>query len=568
MSHSRASQQIRRGTADITANIKGRKTRANKRFNLLSGLVLVSAMSLGLSGSWARDKDDNVSYTKIRRAECRPSDNPETGLQGQIPMPDRLAGFKGFNCNLSETAATSASRSDGRGDGLFQQFAYVHDRAGHLCGYGGGVFFTRNPGTVVVDLTDPNHSVQTDLLTTPAMLGPGEGLRAHEGRGLLVSGNYRTDPVTSNNAANGFDVYDVGADCRHPQLLVSTTTLEIDTTGLVPDPAKGAWPNPDKIYGHEGAFAPDGMTYYVGDWPHSLYHAIDLTNPSKPQILASFANPFLSKPSALDLSGGVHGLSLSNDGKRAYVTSLYRASGPKFASGGFVIFDTSEIQERKPNPHPAVVSESYWNDGSFQQTTIPVKIGGKPYLIITDEGGSGQTYDDLRPPKGARGQRAACAANMPPFGMIRIHDIEDEKHPKVVAKLLLEVNDPTNCSLVDPEIGGVNGFLYDAHMCTVDNRDDATTLACAYFESGIRVYDIRDPSHVKEIAYFNPPAKTAGVDGSTSSGGPGWCAAMPFLDASSGMLYTSCASTGVISLKFSKDVWPFQNSKSPRDKQL
>jgi hypothetical protein len=150
--------------------------------------------------------------------------------------------------------------------------------------------------------------------------------------------------------------------------------------------------------------------------------------------------------------------------------------------------------------------------------------------------------------------------------MARIHDIENESAPRTVAKLILEANEPANCSIVDPEIGAVNGFVYDVHMCSVDDREDATTMACGYFQSGIRVYDIRDPRHVKEIAYFTPPAKTVGAGG--FGPGPGWCAAIPFLDAKSGMLYSSCADTGIVSLKFNDDVWPFHNSKTPSDKQL
>jgi hypothetical protein len=98
-------------------------------------------------------------------------------------------------------------------------------------------------------------------------------------------------------------------------------------------------------------------------------------------------------------------------------------------------------------------------------------------------------------------------------------------------------------------------------MCSVDNRDETTTLACGYFQSGLRVYDVRDPANVKEIAYFNPASKGAGV-------APGWCGAIPILDASAGMLYSSCADSGIVSLKFATGVWPFAGIQTPPDKQL
>jgi hypothetical protein len=560
----------------------------NSRIKILSvSVVAIATISLGLNISWTPNvtlvgvvarpaaaseqdsdrssakgednaKDDDGPSASVEKAHCGQRDNPETGLQGQIPMPDRLAGFKGFNCNLEMTASTSASR----GDGLWQQFVTARDRAGHLCGYAGGTFFSANPGTVVVDLTDPKDSVETAVLTTPGMITPGEGLRAHTGRGLLVSGNYGLSP-RNDSVSHGFDVYDIGTDCRNPRLLASTSSLTFDTTGLPQYPRNGPWPNPDSTYGHEGGLAPDGMTYYLSDFPHGLYHAIDISDPTKPRLLASFQDPNFSYT---PIQGAPHGLSISDDGRRAYFASVsYNFATPTGATpttglwpAGFVIVDTSEIQARVPNPKMPVISTSYFYDSSIPQMTIPVKIKGRHYLITSEEWGTGQIN--------TKGERAACAAGRTPFGMARIHDIENEKSPKQVAKIVLEVNDPANCAIVDPEIAAVNGFIYDVHMCSVDNRDDATTLACGYFQSGVRVYDIRDPEHVKEIAYFMPPAKSAGVGIGFS--GPGWCAAIPLLDASAGMLYSSCADSGIVSLKFTNDVWPFRKSKTPRDKQL
>src|SRR4051794_21649380 len=44
-------------------------------------------------------------------AQCGPNDKPETGLQGQVPMADRVSGrsVEGYNCNLTEVGYLPSS---------------------------------------------------------------------------------------------------------------------------------------------------------------------------------------------------------------------------------------------------------------------------------------------------------------------------------------------------------------------------------------------------------------------------------------------------------------------------
>ena len=50
---------------------------------------------------------------------------------------------------------------------------------------------------------------------------------------------------------------------------------------------------------------------------------------------------------------------------------------------------------------------------------------------------------------------------------------------------------------------------YTAHYCSVPTRRDPGVVACSFILSGLRLFDIRDPYHPKEIAYSNFPAKSA-----------------------------------------------------------
>ena len=52
------------------------------------------------------------------------------------------------------------------------------------------------------------------------------------------------------------------------------------------------------------------------------------------------------------------------------------------------------------------------------------------------------------------------------------------------------------------------GQGYAGHYCAVPQRTDPGIVACSFIVSGLRVFDIRDPYHPKEIAYFNAPVKS------------------------------------------------------------
>jgi hypothetical protein len=131
-----------------------------------------------------------------------------------------------------------------------------------------------------------------------------------------------------------------------------------------------------------------------------------------------------------------------------------------------------------------------------------------------------------------------------------------------------------SCPMVLPDIVGLSIFTYGSHYCSVDNKHNATTLACGYFNSGIRVFDIRDPLQPKEIAYYNPAGTTTASPGSNHfsigqwrAGGPDWCSAQVHLDATRGTLWTTCQDNGLVMLKFTNGVWPFPESSTPPGEQ-
>jgi hypothetical protein len=479
------------------------------------------------------DKGIKEGFSIPRVAGCRgPNDSPEQALQGQVPKAVRESpeGFKGYNCNLELVGQL-------QGEGGNWSSAMFSDSAGRSCAYYATAApnaARQHPGVPVIDITDPARPVRTTSLTTPGMIGPWESLRANPRRQILMA-DQGTGP-----ASPFFDIYDLSGDCRSPQLLASLK---------VGDGADGGIVLPRAVVGHEGGISPDGLTYYIGELGGSgSYHAIDITNTTKPKLIATF-----NVRTAFGVAP--HGLSVSEDGNRLYGVTFGQGRAGQAdtvpANNGFVIYDTSEVQQRKPNAQIKVISSTFFRDGSAGQHTIPIKIDGKQHLVMVDEGGSGS-------------MDASCAAGMAPFPMARIYDITDEKNPVLVKKLALETHDPANCDQIRPD--PVSAFFsYGSHYCSVDNRENATALACSYFNSGIRVFDIRKPEKTKEIAYYNPasvPVLPAGSShgGSWRKGGPDWCTSRLDWDFQKKQLITMCQDNGLLVLKFGPGTWPFAQS--------
>ena len=112
-------------------------------------------------------------------------------------------------------------------------------------------------------------------------------------------------------------------------------------------------------------------------------------------------------------------------------------------------------------------------------------------------------------------------------------------------------------------------------LSTIPPRHDALSNHFTIdFNSGIRVYDIRDPLRPKEIAYYNPAGTTTPSKGSNHllannwvAGGPDWCSAQVHLNKKDGTLWTTCQDNGLLMLKFTNGVWPLPGSNTPAGEQ-
>jgi hypothetical protein len=391
----------------------------------------------------ATQQNAEPPLTATPRAKCGPGSHPEPGVQGRVPAGSAT---NGLNCNT-----TLVSHQGNTGG--FKVWRYS-DTNGHTCAfYDTALLFPFNAvrlfgeshGVAVLDMADPAHPKQTDTLTEPPMLSPHESLNLNSRRGLLaaVLGNPSTYPGMVS-------VYDVHADCRHPVLQSSQVVARL---------------------GHESGFSADGKTFYATSTATKGITAVDVTNPKTPHAI--WQGNILS-----------HGMSLSDDGNRAYLADP--------TDGYMTILDTSEIQARKANPQPREISRLTWKSVSIPQNAVPIRVNGKPHILEFDE------YT-----AGARGGNDNNAV-----GAARIIDISNERKPFVVSNLRLQVNNPKEHQEASGDPGAASPVQgYAAHYCGVPTEDDPQVVACSFIASGLRVFDISDLKHPKEIAYYVAPTK-------------------------------------------------------------
>jgi hypothetical protein len=226
---------------------------------------------------------------------------------------------------------------------------------------------------------------------------------------------------------------------------------------------------PMGFLGHESGLSPDGKTFYSASPSSRTIVAVDISNPTLP--IPIWFGRYDS-----------HGLSIRADGNRAYIAGT---------SSGLIILDTTEIHARVPNPNVPVVARLQWNSMSIPQNAIPITIKGHPYLVEIDEFGAQSEV-----------------------GAGRIIDIGDERNPRVISNLRLEVHQPENFPAQANDNGAQNPVQgYAGHYCNVPTRVDPEIVACSMILSGLRVFDIRNPQQPREIAYFNAPVSPRTIPG-------------------------------------------------------
>jgi hypothetical protein len=139
---------------------------------------------------------------------------------------------------------------------------------------------------------------------------------------------------------------------------------------------------------------------------------------------------------------------------------------------GLVILDIAN------RARPKLVSQLDFGSDVSGATHSALPVPGRDILVVTDE----QIAPDCR---GL-------------FAQVRVVDIADEQHPRVVAEFPRPDGD--FCAR-----GGRFG-PHNVHEMRPGTLSDPNTIHLTYFNAGLRVVDISDAAAPREVAWFVPPA--------------------------------------------------------------
>jgi hypothetical protein len=190
----------------------------------------------------------------------------------------------------------------------------------------------------------------------------------------------------------------------------------------------------------------------------------------------------------------VHAMTVKND-------KVYIANG----NGGFVILDvqdkTNPCQIGRLSLCPPLGGGA---GGAPVHTALP--LGDRPYVVVTNEGERAPYFSGIADVKYGRYAKIITQ----PLCIIGIVEITDINHPSLISifpypEIPEGYPHGNNFNIVDSiriPFGPHN--LFDVYgQDAYEKRDDR--IYCAYFNAGLRVYDVSDPFVPKEIAYFIPP---------------------------------------------------------------
>jgi hypothetical protein len=311
-------------------------------------------------------------------------------------------------------------------------------------------------GTSVVDVSDPNSPRVVAQIETPP------GTHSHKvqvvGDVLLV--NYERSPFEPQPPGwqGGLKVFDVSTPAQPREI------------AFLKMPGKGV---------HRMTYWEPPYAYMSGSdvgFIDQFLVIVDLSDPARPTEVARWWYPGQNTgagetPTWTPNEG--HG---AVPGARRYALHHPLIRGARAYCGwwdaGLVILDISDLR------HPALVSQLDFGADVSTATHTALPVPGREVLVVTDE----QLAQDCR------GMQTR----------VRMVDVADERAPAVIAKFPTPEGD--YC------LRGGRFGPHNVHEMRPGTLVDSNTVYITWFNAGLRVFDIAEAHHPKEIAYYVPEA--------------------------------------------------------------
>jgi hypothetical protein len=438
---------------------------------------------------------------------CGLHDRPEPGLQGQVPKADQLSGAakKGYNCGLELVGFTPLAKLANRHDSRPNANANMSwaGRCAYVSGSTANLFnlpvvskaatkgVRGGPGVAVVDVHHPAHPKMVRILRMPGATATAETINAitrPDGTAILVVGMYGNDPISYPKPMDiyTYDTHD--PNCAHLHHIPNPKSPKTLATYYWPNNTHNFTITPDGNYVYatipiqaidlRGVWrhinSPKAATYlkYVGNLDNAIGGAptgIGPLNDVVPQELQPI-HPFIATENSHE--------AWATDDKTVYI------GGQTPIGDIFTIVDVRDWLASDGKKRARVIGQYAGRGHSIRGATI----NGHRYLLHSEESVFGGAYGCV--PKLAN----PIAGAAQPF----LTNIDDPKHPRTVAEMGLQINQPENCmtQLKDGENDSV-------HYHDVDSATNTHFVMASMWNAGIRVFDVRKPALPTEVAYFN-----------------------------------------------------------------
>ena len=462
------------------------RTRTSRRAALGVATAVLASMLLGPDAP-----ADTVAPVVEAAHQCGKRDRVEPGLQGDVPRAaqESNAAYGGYNCGLALVGHATLGKGRRAPTGN-ANMAWVDD-----CAYvaGSGAVFGPagdNPtgGVAVVDVSDPAHPRHVRTLRTPGALNTMETLHAVEtrDRAVLVVGEYGNAMATEPKP---MDVYDV-SDCSHPRKLQTFRFPENIHNLTISGNGRYVFATqPIQVVDLDPLFDDDPATkaIYLGNLEAEIPAPFFATGPvadADDALPAELRDQSRSKYLS-------HEVWPSRDGSRIHVGGQL----PTFET--FSIVEIGRWLRRDADGRPAGPPEVLSQRSGRGHSVRTARIDGRKYALHSEEsvfmGAYGCMPEELNP----------FAGPAEPW----LTDITDPRDPRRVSQFGLEINQPENCAAQWDS--GVNNSV---HYHDVDDPQDTTFVMASMWNSGLRIFDVRDPARPVEVGYFNPADLDPGAD--------------------------------------------------------